>query len=56
MRDLFRTIAPGKAFVLGVADMLMPATKWERFERVSAMVEEWGAFPIDATAARVLRA
>jgi len=46
MRDLFRTIAPGNAFVLGVADMLVPATRWERFERVSAMIDEWGVCPI----------
>ena len=47
MRDLFRTIAPGRAFVLGVGDMLVPATIWERFERVNAMIEEWGTCPID---------
>ena len=47
MRDLFRTIAPGNAFILGVADMLVPATKWERFERVSAMIDEWGVCPIN---------
>ena len=47
MRDLFRTIAPGNAFVLGVADMLVSATIWERFERIGDMVEEWGACPID---------
>ena len=49
MRDLFRTIVPGDAFILGVSDMLVPATRWERVERVSEMVEEWGAYPIDAS-------
>ena len=47
MRDLFCTIAPGNAFVLGVADMLVPATIWERFERIGALVEEWGICPIE---------
>ena len=47
MRDLFRTIAPGDAFILGVADMVVPASKWERLERVGTMVEAWGQYPID---------
>ena len=47
MRDLFRVIAPGDAFILGVADMVVPATKWERFERVAPMVEKYGQYPID---------
>ena len=51
MEDLFRTIAPGNAFVLGVADMLVPATNWERFERISGMVEKWGVCPIAAPGA-----
>ena len=46
MRDLFRTIAPGDAFILGVADMVMPASKWERFESIAPMVREYGAYPI----------
>lgn len=47
MRQLFRTIAPGRAFILGVADMLVPATRWERFLRVGEMVHAWGECPID---------
>ena len=46
MRDLFRTIAPGDAFILGVADNVMPEAKIERVARVSEMVEEYGAYPI----------
>ncbi|MEW6751498.1 MAG: uroporphyrinogen decarboxylase family protein [Candidatus Latescibacterota bacterium] len=47
MRGLFRTIAPGDAFILGVADNIMPAALPERLERIAAMVEAWGAYPID---------
>ena len=46
MRDLFCTIAPGDAFILGVADNVMAEAKLERIERVSEMVQEYGAYPI----------
>ena len=46
LRNLFRTIAPGDAFILGVADNVMPEAKLERIERISDMVEEYGAYPI----------
>jgi hypothetical protein len=46
MRDLFRTIAPGDAFILGVADNVMAEAKLERIERVSEMVQAYGAYPI----------
>jgi len=46
--DLFRTIAPGNAFILGVADMVMPAAKWDRFESILPMVERYGRYPIPA--------
>ena len=46
MRDVFRTIAPGDAFILGVADNVMPESKLERVERVSEMVEAYGKYPI----------
>ncbi|MBN1458534.1 MAG: hypothetical protein JXA57_03295, partial [Armatimonadetes bacterium] len=50
MRDVFRTIAPGDAFILGVADNVMPEAKIERVERVSEMLESWGDYPIDGEA------
>jgi hypothetical protein len=46
MRDLFRTIAPGDAFILGVADNVMAEAKLERIERISEMVGETGVYPI----------
>jgi hypothetical protein len=49
MKDVFRTVAPGDAFILGVADNVMPEAKIERVERVTEMVEEWGDYPIDGT-------
>ena len=42
MEDLFKTIAPRYSFILGVADNVMPETKFERIMRVSEMVEEHG--------------
>jgi len=47
MRQLFRTIAPGDAFILGVSDNIMPAALVDRLKRIAEMVEEWGTYPID---------
>ena len=38
MLDLFETVAPGDGFILGVADNVMPETKFERILRISEMV------------------
>ena len=46
MRNVFRTIQPGNAFILGVADNVMPTSIIERVERISDMVEEYGTIPI----------
>ncbi len=47
MRRLFRAVAPGDAFILGVADNVMPAARLDRLERVAEMVEEWGDYPVN---------
>ncbi len=47
--DLFRTIAPGRAFILGIADNAMPGSKIERIRRITEMVEERGTVPISAS-------
>ncbi len=44
--DLFRTIAPGDAFILGVADNVMAESRLDRVERVSEMVHAHGKYPI----------
>jgi hypothetical protein len=49
MRDLFRTVAPGGAFILGVADNVMAEAKLERIKRITQMVADYGACPIDPT-------
>jgi uroporphyrinogen decarboxylase-like protein len=46
MRGLFREIAPGDRFILGVSDMVPPDAKWERLQRMAEMVEQWGALPL----------
>ena len=46
MRDLFHTIAPGDAFILGVSDNVMPRAKIERVERITQMVQELGQYPM----------
>ena len=46
MRGVFRTIAPGDAFILGVADNVMPTSIIERVERISDLVERHAAYPI----------
>ncbi len=48
MDDLFRTIAPGDAFILGIADNAMPTSMLSRIRKVSRMVEERGQYPIAA--------
>lgn len=50
MVELFRTIVPGQAFILGVADNVMAEAKFERIERISEMVARYGDCPIDVTA------
>jgi len=46
MKRIFRTIAPGDAFILGVADNVMPDARLDRLERITEMVEAWGRYPI----------
>jgi hypothetical protein len=46
MDDLFRTVAPGRAFILGIADNAMPGTKIERVERIREMVRQRGKVPM----------
>ena len=46
VRDVFRTIAPGDAFVLGVADNVMPRARIERIEWITEMVEQHGNYPV----------
>ena len=48
MAEMFRAIAPGDAFILGVADNIMPGAKLERLQRIQEMVEEYGQYPIQA--------
>ncbi len=46
MANVFRTVAPGDAFILGVSDNVMPRSQIERVELVSRLVEEWGRYPV----------
>ncbi len=46
LHNLFDAIAPGNAFILGVADNVMPEAKFERLERVTEMVEQYGKYPV----------
>jgi uroporphyrinogen-III decarboxylase len=46
MMYLFQTIAPGDAFILAVADNIMPETKLERLYRVVELIEEYGTYPV----------
>ena len=47
MRGVFRTVAPGDAFILGVADNVMPDARLDRLERITEMTEAWGQYPMD---------
>lgn len=46
MRGLFKQIAPGDRFILGVADTTPPDAKFQRLLRISEMVKEWGELPL----------
>ncbi len=46
MDGVFRTVAPGRAFILGIADNAMPGTKIERVERITQMVRQRGEVPM----------
>jgi len=46
LRNVLATVAPGDAFILGVADNVMPEAKIERIARVTQMVEELGEYPL----------
>jgi hypothetical protein len=46
MKNLFREIAPGDRFILGVSDTTPPNAKFERLLRITEMVREWGTLPL----------
>jgi hypothetical protein len=46
MVNVFKTIAPGDGFILGVADNVMPDARLDRIVRIGRMVEEYGSYPI----------
>jgi len=48
MDDLFRIIAPGNAFIMGIADNVMPTSMLSRLKRITELVEEKGRYPITA--------
>jgi uroporphyrinogen-III decarboxylase len=48
MKNLFKTIAPGDAFILGVADNVMAEGKLDRIRYITKLVEEYGDYPIQS--------
>jgi uroporphyrinogen-III decarboxylase len=46
MDKLFCTIAPGKAFILGIADNAMPGSSLRRMRRITQMMHERGRYPL----------
>ena len=46
MADLFRAIAPGDAFILGISDNAMTNSLLSRIEKITEMVEKYGNYPI----------
>jgi uroporphyrinogen-III decarboxylase len=46
VQEVFRTIAPGDAFILGIADNVMPDSLIERVAWISDFVEKHGKCPI----------
>jgi hypothetical protein len=48
MSRVFRAVAPGDAFILGVSDNVMPDAMIARVERISELVWQRGGYPIRA--------
>ncbi len=46
MKNLFKEIAPGDRFILGVSDTTPPDAKFERLLRITEMVQEFGKLPM----------
>jgi hypothetical protein len=46
MKNLFKEIAPGDRFILGISDTTPPDAKFERLLRITEMVNEWGTLPM----------
>jgi hypothetical protein len=44
--EVFRTIAPGKAFLLGIADNAMPGSRIDRIRRITEIVQQRGKYPV----------
>ncbi|MCR4412529.1 MAG: hypothetical protein NUV77_08920 [Thermoguttaceae bacterium] len=44
--EVFRTIAPGKAFILGIADNAMPGSRIDRIRRITEIVQQRGKYPV----------
>jgi len=49
MKNLFKEIAPGNRFILGVSDTTPADAKFERLERITEMIEKWGKLPMDVS-------
>ena len=47
LKNLFREIAPGDRFILGVSDGTPPDAKFERLFRITEMVQERGKLPMN---------
>ena len=50
--NLFRVIAPGKRFVVGIADTTPPDAVFDRLVRIGERVEKEGRLPLEAGTAR----
>ncbi len=46
--EMFKAIAPGDAFILGVADNVTGPANFDRIVRVGQMIEERGRYPVTA--------
>jgi uroporphyrinogen-III decarboxylase len=46
MKNLFKEIAPGDRFILGISDTTPPDAKFERLLRITEIVEEGGKLPM----------
>ena len=48
MDEIFKAVAPGDRFILGIADNMMPTSLLSRVKRIGELVEERGTYPVSA--------
>ena len=44
--DIYRAVAPGNNFILGISDQALPTANWENIKLVAKWVADYSKYPI----------